>query len=328
LKDYYYILGIDKAATTEQIKHAYRKLSNKFHPDKNDGDKFFEERFKEIQEAYETLSNLNRKKTYDSNFNNSNFKSNTHSGNSSYEEKIRKDFEDELRKRKKEYEEELNLKEKKHKEEIDDLKNQINRKRTFKNIAFISSKKRVTVALLFIIIAIVLVYLISNFYPLNNSKVIIDSTATTIALDQIPITKEKQLASIDPVPTDDSIDINSKLELTTINANIILSKKADEIKWQSIPNGISLTLLFNNDSSVLLNKFYEDYKEQWREFCFLDINGDSVPELLLSFYTGGAHCCQYYYIFRKINENTYAHTFSSTLGGEIEIFGNIIKGYL
>src|SRR5690606_32626321 len=52
-------------AAPEEIKKAYRKLSLKFHPDKNDGDKFFEDRFKQINEAYETLSNPTKKGVYD-----------------------------------------------------------------------------------------------------------------------------------------------------------------------------------------------------------------------------------------------------------------------
>jgi len=65
MKDYYYILGINQSATTEEVKKAYRKLSLKFHPDKNDGDEFFTERFKEIQEAYEILVDSIKRKTYD-----------------------------------------------------------------------------------------------------------------------------------------------------------------------------------------------------------------------------------------------------------------------
>jgi curved DNA-binding protein CbpA len=65
MKDYYYILGIKENSTESEIKTAYRKLSLKFHPDKNDGDEFFTERFKEIQEAYEILSNPTRKQNYD-----------------------------------------------------------------------------------------------------------------------------------------------------------------------------------------------------------------------------------------------------------------------
>ncbi len=65
MKDFYYILGVKQTASTEEIKTAYRKLSLKFHPDKNDGDEFFIERFKEIQEAYEVLSDPIRRTNFD-----------------------------------------------------------------------------------------------------------------------------------------------------------------------------------------------------------------------------------------------------------------------
>lgn len=65
MKDYYYILGIKENATQDEVKKAYRKLSVKFHPDKNDGDAFFAERFKEINEAYEVLSNNLSRDKYD-----------------------------------------------------------------------------------------------------------------------------------------------------------------------------------------------------------------------------------------------------------------------
>ena len=65
MKDYYYILGIKQNASSEDIKKAYRKLSLKFHPDKNDGDDFFTERFKEIQEAYEMLIDNTKRNSYD-----------------------------------------------------------------------------------------------------------------------------------------------------------------------------------------------------------------------------------------------------------------------
>jgi curved DNA-binding protein CbpA len=67
MKDYYYILGVKSNSTEKEIKSAYRKLSLKFHPDKNEGDKFFEERFKEINEAYEILGDIQKRKEYDSN---------------------------------------------------------------------------------------------------------------------------------------------------------------------------------------------------------------------------------------------------------------------
>lgn len=65
MKDYYYIIGVKENASIDEIKKAYRKLSIKFHPDKNDGDPFFTDRFKEILEAYEVLSDLKRREKYD-----------------------------------------------------------------------------------------------------------------------------------------------------------------------------------------------------------------------------------------------------------------------
>jgi hypothetical protein len=65
MKNYYYILGLQENVTLDDIKFAYRKLSKKFHPDMNGGDKFFEDRFKDIQEAYEVLSDEARRKLYD-----------------------------------------------------------------------------------------------------------------------------------------------------------------------------------------------------------------------------------------------------------------------
>ena len=54
-KNYYQVLGLDENASLEDIKKAYKKYAVKFHPDKNNGDEFFTERFQEVQEAYEYL---------------------------------------------------------------------------------------------------------------------------------------------------------------------------------------------------------------------------------------------------------------------------------
>ena len=64
-KDYYKILGVDKTAAADVIKKAYRKLAMKHHPDQNPGDKVAEEKFKEINEANEVLSNPDKRKRYD-----------------------------------------------------------------------------------------------------------------------------------------------------------------------------------------------------------------------------------------------------------------------
>ena len=70
-KNYYYILGIQPNATKQEIKVAYRKLSLKFHPDTNNDDKFLEEMFRNIDEAYKILLNPEKRKIYDASFNTS-----------------------------------------------------------------------------------------------------------------------------------------------------------------------------------------------------------------------------------------------------------------
>ena len=64
-RDYYKTLGIDKNATQEEIKKAYRKLAVKYHPDKNKGDQTAENKFKEVAEAYEVLKDPEKRKKYD-----------------------------------------------------------------------------------------------------------------------------------------------------------------------------------------------------------------------------------------------------------------------
>ncbi len=64
-KDYYKILGVSKSASSEDIKKAFRRLARKYHPDVNPGDKKSEEKFKEINEAYEVLSDADKRRKYD-----------------------------------------------------------------------------------------------------------------------------------------------------------------------------------------------------------------------------------------------------------------------
>jgi len=64
-RDYYEILGVGKSSSTDEIKKAYRKVAMQYHPDRNPGDKSAEEKFKEAAEAYEILSDTDKKAQYD-----------------------------------------------------------------------------------------------------------------------------------------------------------------------------------------------------------------------------------------------------------------------
>ena len=64
-RDYYEVLGVQKSASEEEIKKAYRKLAREFHPDRNPGDKTAEGKFKEVQEAYDVLSDQTKRSQYD-----------------------------------------------------------------------------------------------------------------------------------------------------------------------------------------------------------------------------------------------------------------------
>jgi molecular chaperone DnaJ len=64
-RDYYEVLGVDKNATAQEIKAAYKKMAIKYHPDRNPGDKEAEEKFKEAAEAYDVLRDENKRARYD-----------------------------------------------------------------------------------------------------------------------------------------------------------------------------------------------------------------------------------------------------------------------
>src|SRR3954468_9072845 len=64
-RDYYEVLGVSKTATPDEIKRAHRKLVRQHHPDVNKNNKQAEEKFKEVQEAYDVLSDKDKRKNYD-----------------------------------------------------------------------------------------------------------------------------------------------------------------------------------------------------------------------------------------------------------------------
>jgi len=120
MKDYYYILGISKNAPNDEIKKAYRKLSMKFHPDQNQGDPFFEERFKAILEANEVLSNTGKRNTYDVEFN-SYFSGKSNHQYANYAEQIKREYQEQINKIKHEFDKKNREFKQKEKELIDRL---------------------------------------------------------------------------------------------------------------------------------------------------------------------------------------------------------------
>jgi molecular chaperone DnaJ len=94
-RDYYEVLGVKKDATTDEIKKSYRKLAKEFHPDKNQSDNEAEEKFKEISEAYEILSDNTKRSSYDrfghngGNQNNRNYRGYNHFSNFENQKRVR-----------------------------------------------------------------------------------------------------------------------------------------------------------------------------------------------------------------------------------------------
>ncbi|GAB2530286.1 DnaJ domain-containing protein [Spirosoma aerophilum] len=99
MRDYYYILGIEQIATEQEIKNAFRKLSLKFHPDRNSDDEYYVERFRQVKEAYETLSVAHKRVTYDVKLNDFNIGVRNVDWVRKYEEQLKKKHEKEFLKK-------------------------------------------------------------------------------------------------------------------------------------------------------------------------------------------------------------------------------------
>ena len=129
MKDYYYILGLTPNASLKEIRDAFRKLSLKFHPDMNKGDKFFEDRFKDVNEANDVLSDPEKRKAYDYQFQNFNQSRRANSTSNDAETKKR---EEDLAKQRRAFEEERLRFEKEKREQAFKAQQEAERVRTEK----------------------------------------------------------------------------------------------------------------------------------------------------------------------------------------------------
>lgn len=250
MRDFYYILGVTKNCTSEEIKNAYRKLSKKFHPDVNFGEKFFEERFKEIQEAFEVLSDFDKRYAYDKQLNDYLQKRNNADELRTAEERIHKKYEAEFRKR----------------EEV--LKQKMQED-------FLRKQKNET----------------------ENRQ---HRTAPP------PVSKSSDKGKYDKLP---GIALLSMMAIVFIIMFADSGNKSYKVKSQPLiekPEDRIILNLENISESLSKSLAKSEFSFiQADEYKFIDIDGDSTDEILLEYFTGGAHCCFVYYLFELSGENNY-----------------------
>ncbi|HAD78225.1 MAG TPA: hypothetical protein DCF99_00680, partial [Flavobacteriaceae bacterium] len=172
MTNYYKILGVPDFASQEDIKKAFRKLSKKFHPDLNDGDEFFANKFRELKEAYDFLCDDNKRASLDRFLRGGS--SNRSTQNKTYQEDLnRQKAQEEFRRKQKAEEEELFRKaeEQKQKTEIKEKEFKINKEneninyeKNRNNNSLINKKLKI---FLFLVV-LFLLYLIINHF--NNKK--------------------------------------------------------------------------------------------------------------------------------------------------------------
>ncbi len=292
MRDYYYILGIFQSSTEHEIKTAYRKLSMKFHPDKNNGEKFYEERFKEIQEGYEILSNPLKRREYDARLNQFTSSRTNRDNLKNTEEELRNKFEEEFRKREAEIKRNYQARE----ERINNEAERKIKEENFRSAQTLHQTKErgVNYTPLFITICIAALA-IFIYFKYNEQKSI----------------KQSQLAIGD-----------TTTKALTTNLVDTASNSFFSIK--------DLVLILNNGSQMKFSDFpSSDYlreNKDWKKFSFTDIDNDDIPELTINFFTGGAHCCFEYFIFKQISKNTFKQIFTFEGGeGALTIDGSEIK---
>lgn len=258
MRDYYYILGVDENASPDQIKSAFRKLSMKFHPDKNNGEKFYENRFKAILEAWDVLSDPARKAGYDRQL--KRFRAAAES--IAYKDALIRRYEAELRQR---------------------------------SPSVRQAEQRI--------------YLASSRMP---TRVIV-ITAGIMILFFVSLylfaPREPELRSGErhaPVP-----DTEDALPAAAVKTGMPVPLQDMQLLWDGKP--------------VSLREILESPRHYRSNYSTTDINGDDIPELLVTYHTGGAHCCNVDHLFVLNEADRFELAFSYT--GGLYVSGNKLTLY-
>lgn len=258
MRDYYYILGISDNASEQEIKTAYRKLSLKFHPDKNNGEKFFEERFKQIQEAYEALSTSANRKLYDERLYQFKSSRNNRDNLKSKEEELRRKFEEQLKEKEEEIRNNYQNRENKIKEEfLQKQKNSSNNKHARSEVKPEQNNQKTLYVVLGIGFIIVIFLLIFNILSNRNN---IESTSISNENMTPKEVISKTSKSIEPDTTS-----NSQIEMRSYSVgNDVYKIPLSEVNefLQDFPHAKPLkhnvTIKLNTEGKW--QEFYENFK--------------------------------------------------------------------
>lgn len=244
MRDYYYILGVDENASPEQIKSAFRKLSMKFHPDKNNGEKFYEDQFKAILEAWDVLSDPAKKAGYDQQLK----RYRSAAANIAYKDALIRKYEEELRSR-----------------------GTVPQQPVLQQQDFSMSHRTIIITASLMVLFFVSLYL---FAPRDTKPKVVYSEVIPP-----PDTGSKELLADKDTP--------------------------------ALPPDPPLVL---DGRPSTLSKFLGDETHLRSNHTLTDIDNDGTPELLITYHTGGAHCCNV------------DHLFVLTEGGQFELVFSYIGG--
>lgn len=234
MRDYYYILGVDENASPDQIKSAFRKLSMKFHPDKNNGEKFYEDQFKAVLEAWNVLSDPAKKPLYDHQL--KRYKS--AAANIAYKDALIRKYEEELKRR--------GASPQPYQPVQNPTQQPVEQMRPGVGM----SRRTVIITTAILLLFFVSLYL---FAP------------------QDPKPKIIYTAPIQPDTT-----------------------RMVQVKAPAIPADPQLLL---DGRSTTLGKFLADENHLRSKHTTMDLENDGKPELLVTYHTGGAHCCNVDHLF-------------------------------